>query len=99
MKQYFNTIEIVEYKGNKITVNWSRNAYDEKTDSRLFPKDDGIITVEKDYIIFKYRDIEIHDSYRSDEDSLEGKVWDICSVIDAENFDELTKMVKKWSKC
>ena len=53
MKQYFNTIEIVEYKGNKITVNWSRNAYDEKTDSRLFP----------------------------------------------ENFDELTKMVKKWSKC
>ena len=98
MKQYFNTIEIVEYKGKKIAVNWSRNAYDEKTDFRLFPEDDGIITVEKDYIIFKYKNIDIHDSYRSDADSLEGRVWDICSLIDAENFDELTKMVKKWSK-
>ena len=98
MEQYINTTDIVEYKENKIDVHWMRNAYKKKTTVRLFPEDDGIVTVEKDYIIFTYKGIEIQDSYESDRYSRDGRVWDICSVIDAGNFDELTKMVTTWRK-
>ena len=55
MEQYINTTDIVEYKENKIDVHWMRNAYKKKTTVRLFPEDDGIVTVEKDYIIFTYK--------------------------------------------
>ena len=98
MEQYINTTDIVEYKENKIDVHWMRNAYKKKTTVRLFPEDDGIVTVEKDYIIFTYKGIEIQDSYESDRYTRDGRVWDICSVIDAGNFDELTKMVTTWRK-
>lgn len=98
MEQHINTTEIVEYKGSKISVHWMRDAYKKKSNIRLFPEDNGIIIVEKDYIIFTYKGIKIRDSYESDAHSLVGRVWDICSVIDEDDFGELTRMVTEWSK-
>lgn len=98
MKQYINTTEYVKYNGKQITVHWIRNAYKKKSDLGLFPENEGIITVEKDLITFRYNGIEIQDSYETDEYSLEGRIWDICNVIDTKDFDELTKMVNKWRK-
>lgn len=98
MEQYINTTEIVKYKENKISVHWIRNGYKKKSNIQLFPEDDGIRTIEKDYIIFTYKGIEVQDSYESDMYSRDGRIWDICSVIDTENFEKLTKMVEKWNK-
>lgn len=98
MEQYINTTEIINYKESKILVHWIRKAYKKKTNIQLFSEDDGIRYIEKDYITFTYKGVEIQDSYEADMYSLEGRVWDICSVIDTGNFNELAKMVRRWSK-
>lgn len=51
MEQYINTTDIVEYKENKIDVHWMRNAHRKKTTVRLFPEDDGIITVDRKSVV------------------------------------------------
>ena len=66
-----------------------RNEYKKKSDIHIFEEDDGCTTIEKDYISFKYKGIEVQDNYESDEHDLGSCVFEICSIIDSgemENF-------------
>ena len=98
MEQHFNCTEIVMYDGKPIPVHWTRNEYTQKTGTKYYEEDDGLITVGKDYISFQYNGMHIQDSYESDKYDLQGRVYDICSTIDSGKLEELTKMNVKWKK-
>lgn len=61
-----------------------------------FEEDDGYTTIEKDYISFKYKGIEVQDNYESDEHDLGSRVFEICSIIDSGDLERLTEINVKW---
>lgn len=98
MKVHFDAIEMIEYNNVKIPVRWKRYEYKKKSNIRIFKDDDGIILIEKDFISFKYNDIEISETYESDKHDLVARVWELCGLIEDGKFDELTAMNVEWKK-
>lgn len=96
MKRHFNCTEIIPYLDTKISVHWVRNEYKKKSDIHIFEEDDGCTTIEKDYISFKYKGIEVQDNYESDEHDLGSRVFEICSIIDSGDLERLTEINVKW---
>lgn len=98
MKLHFDCTENVEYDTTTIHVHWIRKEFKQKTKNRVFENDDGMITIEKDYISFDYNGITVYDNYESDKYNLCNRVYELCSIIDTKGTEGLTALNINWRK-